>query len=112
MTAWSRREIACPHDRRLMLCWRSFARHPRAPPARGHASEREGKKVKLGFFGASLVPAYGKGAATYYRGILSALTRRDWEIAFYEPDAGERQAHRDIPDPQYARSVVYSVGDE
>ncbi len=68
--------------------------------------------MKIAFFGSSLVSAYWNGAATYYRGILSALHRRGHQITFYEPDAWERQAHRDIPDPPYARSVVYPVGDE
>ena len=68
--------------------------------------------MRIAFFGSSLVSAYWNGAATYYRGILSALHRRGHDIVFYEPDAWERQAHRDIPDPPYARSVVYPVADE
>lgn len=71
----------------------------------------ERKEMKIAFFGSSLVSAYWNGAATYYRGILSALRRRGYEVAFYEPDAWERQSHRDIPDPPYARSVVYPAKD-
>ncbi|MFP4350037.1 MAG: glycosyltransferase [Desulfococcaceae bacterium] len=63
--------------------------------------------IQIAFFGSSLVSAYWNGAATYYRGILSALHEHGYGITFYEPDAFERQQHRDIPDPQYARSVVY-----
>lgn len=63
--------------------------------------------MKIAFFGSSLVSAYWNGAATYYRGILSALARRGHEITFYEPDAYGRQQHRDIADPDYARVVVY-----
>lgn len=66
-------------------------------------------KLKISFFGSSLVSAYWNGAATYYRGIISALHHRGHEITFYEPDAYERQKHRDMPDPHYARSVVYSA---
>jgi spore maturation protein CgeB len=65
--------------------------------------------MKIVFFGSSLVSAYWNGAATYYRGILSALYKRGHSIAFYEPDAWERQKHRDIPDPAYAQSVVYAA---
>ena len=64
--------------------------------------------MKIAFFGSSLVSAYWNGAATYYRGLLSALHARGHEITFYEPDAYERQKHRDIDDPDYARVVVYS----
>ena len=63
--------------------------------------------MRIAFFGSSLVSAYWNGAATYYRGILSALARRGHEITFYEPDAYSRQEHRDIEDPDYARVVVY-----
>ena len=63
--------------------------------------------MTIAFFGSSLVSAYWNGAATYYRGLLKALAARGHSITFYEPDAYERQSHRDIPDPEYARVVVY-----
>jgi len=69
--------------------------------------------LEIAFFGSSLVSAYWNGAATYYRGILRALASRGHRITFYEPDAYDRQAHRDIPDPDWARVVVYpGVGEE
>ena len=68
--------------------------------------------MKVAFFGSSLVSAYWNGAATYYRGMLRALHGRGHEIVFYEPDAWERQKHRDIADPPYASSVVYPVEKE
>jgi spore maturation protein CgeB len=61
----------------------------------------------ISFYGSSLVSAYWNGAATYYRGIIRALSRRGYDVTFYEPDAYERQAHRDMPDPEWARVVVY-----
>ena len=63
--------------------------------------------MDIAFFGSSLVSAYWNGAATYYRGILRALHERGHRITFYEPDAYDRQRHRDIPDPDWARVVVY-----
>ncbi len=63
--------------------------------------------MNIAFFGSSLVSAYWNGAATYYRGLLKALHARGHSIVFYEPDAFERQQHRDIPDPDFARVVVY-----
>ncbi|MGE5401988.1 MAG: glycosyltransferase [Ignavibacteriales bacterium] len=68
--------------------------------------------LNIAFFGSSLVSAYWNGAATYYRGILKALHERGHNITFYEPDAFERQQHRDIPDPEYTRSVVYPALDD
>jgi spore maturation protein CgeB len=67
--------------------------------------------MKIAFFGSSLVSAYWNGAATYYRGILRALNERGHRIVFYEPDAWDRQKHRDIDDPSYAQSVVYPAND-
>ena len=61
----------------------------------------------LAMFGSSLVSAYWNGAATYYRGIVRALHDNGFDVAFYEPDAYQRQQHRDIADPPWARSVVY-----
>ena len=63
--------------------------------------------MRIAFFGSSLVSAYWNGAATYYRGLLKALAERGHGITFYEPDAFERQAHRDIDDPDWAQVVVY-----
>jgi spore maturation protein CgeB len=68
--------------------------------------------MSIAFFGSSLVSAYWNGAATYYRGILSALAARGHRITFYEPDAYDRQKHRDIPDPDWARIVVYGIDGE
>lgn len=65
--------------------------------------------LKIAFFGSSLVSAYWNGAATYYRGIIHALARRGHRVTFYEPDAYERQEHRDIDNPDWARVVVYSA---
>jgi spore maturation protein CgeB len=63
--------------------------------------------VNVAFFGSSLVSSYWNGAATYYRGIVRALHGRGHDVTFFEPDAYERQAHRDIDDPPWARVVVY-----
>jgi spore maturation protein CgeB len=63
--------------------------------------------MKFAFFGSSLVSAYWNGAATYYRGLIEALAGRGWRTTFYEPDAFDRQAHRDIEPPDWAEVVVY-----
>ena len=64
-------------------------------------------KPKIAFFGSSLVSAYWNGAATYYRGIIRALFGLGYDVTFYEPDAYDRQRHRDIDDPAWASVVVY-----
>ncbi|MDX5422753.1 MAG: glycosyltransferase [Hymenobacteraceae bacterium] len=70
------------------------------------------RKLKIAFFGSSLVSAYWNGAATYYRGIVRALHARGHQVTFYEPDAYERQQNRDIEDPEWAQVVVYEATEE
>ena len=69
------------------------------------------RPLHFAFFGSSLVSAYWNGAATYYRGLVRALAARGHVVTFYEPDAYDRQQHRDIADPDWARVVVYSGAD-
>ena len=70
-------------------------------------------RLNISFFGSSLVSAYWNGAATYYRGIIRALNQLGHTVTFYEPDAYDRQKHRDIDDPDWARVVVYKTdGDD
>jgi spore maturation protein CgeB len=68
--------------------------------------------MRIAFFASSLVSAYWNGAATYYRGIVRALYDRGHRIVFFEPDAYERQGHRDMEDPPWAEVVVYDATEE
>jgi len=63
--------------------------------------------MKIAFYGSSLLSAYWNGAATYYRGLLRALAAYGHAITFYEPDAFDRQLHRDIEPPDWCHVVVY-----
>lgn len=63
--------------------------------------------MKMAFYGSSLLSSYWNGAATYYRGLLKALSRIGYDITFYEPDVYERQKNRDIDPPQWCSVVVY-----
>ncbi len=63
--------------------------------------------MKIAFYGSSLLSSYWNGAATYYRGLLRALSARGHAITFYEPDAFDRQKHRDIDPPDWCRSVIW-----
>ncbi len=64
--------------------------------------------MKMAFYGSSLVSSYWNGAATYYRGIIKGLAALGYDVTFYEPDVYDRQQHRDIPAPDWCRSVVYA----
>jgi spore maturation protein CgeB len=64
--------------------------------------------MKIAFFPSSLLSAYWNGAATYYRGLIKALHNRGHRITVYEPDAYDRQQHRDLEPPTWARVVIYA----
>ncbi|WP_375408811.1 glycosyltransferase [uncultured Methylobacterium sp.] len=68
--------------------------------------------MKIAFYGSSLLSSYWNGAATYYRGMLRDLAGRGHRITFYEPDAYDRQKHRDIDPPPYAEVRVYPATPE
>src|SRR3954469_19005593 len=68
--------------------------------------------MKIAFYGSSLLSAYWNGAATYYRGLLRELARLGYKITFYEPDAFDRQQHRDIEPPDWAKVIVYPATPE
>jgi spore maturation protein CgeB len=68
--------------------------------------------MKIAFYGSSLLSSYWNGAATYYRGLLADLSRRGYQITFYEPDAFERQKHRDIDPPDWAEVKVYPASED
>ncbi len=68
--------------------------------------------MRIAFYGSSLLSAYWNGAATYYRGLLHGLARLGYETTFYEPDAFDRQSHRDIDPPDWCTSRVYAATPE
>ncbi len=66
--------------------------------------------MKIFAFGSSIVSSYWNGAATYYRGCYKYLARMGYDITFAEPDAYDRQQHRDNDDFNYVNSIVYQPG--
>ena len=67
--------------------------------------------MKIAFYGSSLLSSYWNGAATYYRGLLKALSALGYEITFYEPDILDRRRHRDMEPPDWCEVVVYQATD-
>src|SRR3979490_3261263 len=62
--------------------------------------------MKIAFFGSSILSAYWNGAATYYRGLIRSLHARGHRVTFYEPDAFERQRHRDLEAPSWVTAIL------
>ena len=68
--------------------------------------------MRIAFYGSRLLSSYWNGAATYYRGLLRDLAQRGHHVTFYEPDAFDRQQHRDIEPPDWAEVKVYPATEE
>jgi spore maturation protein CgeB len=65
------------------------------------------ERLRIAFFASSLRSSHPNGAAAYFGGLARALHERGHTLAFYLPDALERDAHRDLPDPPWARMVAW-----
>ena len=67
--------------------------------------------MQIAFFGSSILSSYWNGAATYYRGVIRALHARGHNTTFFEPDAYQRQEHRDLDEvPDWVGVHVYGSG--
>lgn len=83
------------------------ARQPASSDSAGAPVAAGARPLRIAFFGSSLLSAWWNGAATYYRGLIRALSERGHRVTFYEPDIFQRQANRDMEPPDWARVVVY-----
>src|SRR3712207_130169 len=101
------RHTRCWRDWSSDVCSPDLPRRRAARDLRRAGRPRGGARLNVTWFASSLVSSYWNGAATYYRGIVRALHERGHRVTFYEPDAYQRQQHRDIADPDWARVVVY-----
>ena len=64
--------------------------------------------MKVVLIGLSVTSSWGNGHATNYRGLMRALTDRGHEVMFLERDVPWYAANRDLPNPQYGRTELYS----
>jgi spore maturation protein CgeB len=74
----------------------------------GTGPRTEPTRLDIVVFGLSITSAWGNGHATTYRALLRALAERGHSVRFFERDVPWYAKHRDLPDPPYARTVLYS----
>jgi spore maturation protein CgeB len=60
------------------------------------------------FLGLTITSSWGNGHATTYRALLRALATRGHQLLFLERNLPIYEHHRDLPNPAYARAVLYS----
>ncbi len=68
--------------------------------------------MQLAVFGLSITSSWGNGHATVYRGLLRELHRRGVDVTFVEKDSPWYAANRDLPQPDFARVLLYGDSDQ
>jgi spore maturation protein CgeB len=64
--------------------------------------------ISIVVFGLSITSSWGNGHATTYRALIKALCRRGHRVTFLERDVPWYRTHRDLPNPPYCRTELYS----
>lgn len=69
-------------------------------------------QLKFVFLGLSITSSWGNGHATTYRGLMRELVRRGHDVLFLEHDVPYYAVSRDLPQPPYGRTELYSGLDD
>jgi spore maturation protein CgeB len=64
--------------------------------------------MKIAILGLSITSSWGNGHATTYRALVRALAVRGHDVVFLERDAPWYAENRDLPNPPYCRTRLYS----
>jgi spore maturation protein CgeB len=68
--------------------------------------------MKIVILGLSITSSWGNGHATTYRGLVRELVARGHDVLFLERDVPWYAENRDLPNPPYCRTKLYSSLDE
>src|SRR6266540_3650176 len=68
--------------------------------------------VKIIFLGLSVTSSWGNGHATTYRGLMRGLAARRHDVLFLERDKPWYASNRDLPNPPYGRTRLYTSLDD
>ena len=64
--------------------------------------------MRIVILGLSITSSWGNGHATTYRGLVREMVRRGHDVLFLERDVPWYAAHRDLPNPPYGRTELYT----
>lgn len=65
-------------------------------------------KPDVVIIGLTITSSWGNGHATTYRGLVRELSRRGYNVLFLERDMPWYAVNRDMPDPPYGKTRLYS----
>jgi spore maturation protein CgeB len=100
----SARAVCAPAERGTQLS--TLLPHAPAPKRNGHSRPRG---LKIVIIGLSITSSWGNGHATTYRGLVRELSARGHEVLFLERDTEWYASNRDLPNPPYGRTELYST---
>ena len=69
-------------------------------------------RLRIVVLGLSITSSWGNGHATTYRALLRALAARGHDVCFLERDVPWYAEHRDLPNPPYGRTLLYTSVDD
>jgi spore maturation protein CgeB len=65
-------------------------------------------RLSIVIVGLTITSSWGNGHATTYRGLVRELARRGHSVTFLEHDKPWYAANRDMPNPPFVRTELYS----
>lgn len=68
--------------------------------------------MRIVILGLSITSSWGNGHAVTWRALVSALDALGHDVLFLERDVPWYAAHRDLPEPPYGRTALYSSVDD
>lgn len=68
----------------------------------------EKRELNIIFFGLSITSSWGNGHATTFRSLIKELHRLGHKITFFERDVPWYAGNRDMPDPPFCKTILYS----
>jgi spore maturation protein CgeB len=66
------------------------------------------KPLNIVFLGLSITSSWGNGHATTFRGLIRELSKKGHDITFVERDVPWYASNRDLPNPPYCKTYLYS----
>jgi spore maturation protein CgeB len=70
------------------------------------------QSLDIVIIGLTITSSWGNGHATTYRGLVRELTRRKHNVLFLEHDKPWYSSNRDLPNPPFGRTELYSSVDD
>ncbi|HSE41411.1 MAG TPA: hypothetical protein VLH08_11665 [Acidobacteriota bacterium] len=67
------------------------------------------EKLRIVIIGLSITSSWGNGHATTYRALVRALSRHGHDTTFLKRDVPWYAANRDLPNPPYCHTFLYST---